>query len=175
IWLRKHFSGPVRIEYDYQSATEHGLSMIWWHAHGRKGEDLFSWERDGSYEPYVSGRLNGYHISYHRFGSGASNFRKAHGFHMVATAVDPIPASDLNTHHIVIYSRDGHNRFLVDGKLVHDFHDEGKPCLEGDAWVHEFPCQGTGLALTEGKIGIRHTQRQVAYYDNFKVYRLVKP
>ena len=175
IWWKKHFSGPIQIEYDYQSATTHGLSMIWWHAHGRDGEDLLSFERSGRYEDYVKGRMNGYHTSYHRFGSGACNMRKSYGFHLLATADDPIPAEDLNPHHIVIYNQGNRIRFEVDGRLVHDFLDLGEPCLEGDSWNHKAPCLGTGPALTEGKIGIRHTQRQVALYDNFRVYRLVEP
>jgi len=175
IWWKKEFSGPILIEYDYQSATQHGLSMFWWHAAGREGEDLLSFERSGRYEDYVKGRMNGYHVSYHRFGSGQCNLRKSYGFHLLASAEDPIPAEDLELHQIAIYNQGGRIRFEVDGRLVHDFTDRGEPCIEGDSWSHDYPCQGTGAALSGGKIGIRHTQRQVAFYDNFKVYRLVEP
>ena len=175
IWWKKSFSGPIRIEYDYQSATEHGLSMVWWHAAGRNGEDLLSFERSGRYEDYVKGRMNGYHISYHRFGSGACNLRKSYGFHMLATAEDPIVAEDLDLHRISIYNQGNRIRFEVDGRLIHDFFDRGEPCIEGESWNHDAPCPGTGPALAEGKIGIRHTQRQAAFYDNFRVYRLVEP
>jgi uncharacterized protein DUF1961 len=175
IWWKRHFQGPILIEYDYQSATEHGLTMVWWHAHGRDGEDLLSFQRSGRYEEYVKGRMNGYHCSYHRFGSGACNLRKSYGFHMLATAEDPIPAADLDNHHIRIYNQGQRIRFEVDGRLVHDFSDLSEPCIAGEVWNHTAPCRGTGPALSEGKIGIRHTQRQVAFYDNFKVYRLVEP
>ncbi|HUU29598.1 MAG TPA: DUF1961 family protein [archaeon] len=175
IWWRKHFRGPIQIEYDYQSATPYGLSMVWWHAHGRGGEDLFSYERSGVYDEYVKGRMNGYHISYHRFNSGVSNLRKSYGFHLLASNSDPIPIADLEPHHIVIYNQDNRIRFEVDGKLVHDFIDKGEGCIGGKEWLHEFPCQGTGPNFTQGKLGLRHTQKQVAYYDNFRVYRLVKP
>ena len=175
IWWRENFTGPLLIEYDYQSATPHGLSMIWFLARGREGEDLLSFTRSGVYDEYVKGRMNGYHISYHRFDSGVSNLRKSYGFHLLASNDDPIPVNDLELHHIVIYCRQGHIRFLVDGKLVHDYIDRGQPCLEGKTWHHDYPCKGTGAFFTEGKIGIRHTQKQVAYYDNFRVYRLVKP
>ena len=175
IWWRKHFTGPLLIEYDYQSATPYGLSMIWWCAHGREGEGLLSFTRSGVYDEYVKGRMNGYHISYHRFDSGVSNLRKSYGFHKLSSNDDPIPIDELDLHHITIYCRQGHIRFIVDGKLVHDFIDRGQPCLEGKAWLHDYPCKGTGAVLTEGRIGIRHTQKQVAYYDNFRIYRLVKP
>lgn len=175
IWWRKNFTGPLLIEYDYQSATPYGLSMIWWNARGTEGEDLLSFTRSGVYDEYVKGRMNGYHISYHRFDSGVSNLRKSYGFHMLASNDDPVPIDDLELHRIAIYCRKGHIRFSVDGKPVHDFIDSGEPCLEGQAWLHDYPCKGTGPVLTEGKIGIRHTQKQVAYYDNFRVYRLVKP
>jgi hypothetical protein len=175
IWWRIDFSGPLLIEYDYQSATPYGLSMFWFLARGKQGEDLLSFTRSGVYDEYVKGRMNGYHISYHRFDSGVSNLRKSYGFHMLSSHDDPIPINDLDLHHITIYCCQGHIRFLVDGKLVHDFIDRGQPCLEGETWHHDYPCKGTGAVLTEGKIGIRHTQKQVAYYDNFRVYRLVKP
>ncbi|MFC2076740.1 DUF1961 family protein [candidate division KSB1 bacterium] len=175
IWWRPHFADPIQIEFDYQSATDYGLTMFWWHSHRRDGRDLLSYKRSGIYDEYVLGEMNGYHISFHRFKSGVSNFRKSFGFHMVATQPDPIPLKDLDNHHITIYNRGNHVRFLVDGKLVHDFHDEGKPCLIETEWLHEGPCKGTGKAFSEGKIGIRHTQRQTAFYDNLKVYRLVKP
>jgi len=175
VWWKKEFAGPLLIEYDYQSATPYGLSMIWFLARGKQGEDLLSFTRSGVYDEYVKGRINGYHISYHRFDSGVSNLRKSYGFHMLATNDDPVPIDNLESHHIAIYCRQGRIRFMVDGKPVHDFIDRGQPCLEGKAWLHDYPCKGTGAVFTEGKIGIRHTQKQVAYYDNFRVYRLVKP
>ncbi|MEA1996611.1 MAG: DUF1961 family protein, partial [Gemmatimonadota bacterium] len=175
IWLKKDFTGPVLIEYDYQSATIHGLSMVWWNTQGRGGEDLFSFERSGAYIEYVKGKMNGYHISYHRFSTGLSNLRKSYGFHLLSSETDPVQAEDLKVHHIVIYCQGGHIRFEVDGRVVHDYIDKGQPCIGNSDWVHETPCQGTGPALTKGKLGLRHTQKQVAYYDNFKVYRLVEP
>ncbi len=175
IWWRQRFSGPVLIEFDYQSVTEHGLSMFWFNAHGRGGADLLSIERDGRYEDYVKGPINGYHFSFHRFGSGVSNLRKSHGFHKIASSPDPVPATDLEKHKVQVYCNQGHIRVLFDGRVVHDMVDEGKPCTEGGEWVHEVPCQGTGEPYLGGYVGIRHTQNQAAFYDNFRVYRLLKP
>lgn len=175
IWWRQRFSGPVMIEFDYQSATEHGLTMFWFNSHGRGGADLLSIERDGRYDDYVKGPINGYHVSFHRFGSGVSNFRKSYGFHVVSSSPDPIEPADLEKHRIQVYCRDGHIRVLVDDKVVHDVIDDGILCTEGEAWLHSYPCQGTGEIFRGGYMGIRHTQKQAAYYDNFRVYRLVEP
>jgi len=175
VWWKKHFEGNILIEYEYQSLSENGLSMVFFMSDGRDGKDLFSYKRSGVYDEYIAGKMNGYHISYHRFGSGVSNFRKSFGFHVVASATEPIPAKDLKPHKITIHCQGRRVRFLVDGKVVHDFVDEGKPCLSKTRWKHQVPCRGTGPHFTAGKIGLRHTQKQRAYYDNFKVWRLVKP
>ncbi len=175
IWWRQRFSGPVLIEFDYQSATDYGLSMFWFNAHGRGGADLLSIGRNGRYDDYVKGPINGYHVSFHRFSSGVSNLRKSYGFHMLSSSPDPVRAADLDRHKVRVYCRDGHIRVLVDGQVVHDVVDDGKLCIEGDSWLHDYPCQGTGEIFRGGYVGIRHTQQQVAFYDNFKVYRLVEP
>ncbi len=173
IWWKKEFAAPFLLEFEYQSVKEHGLSMIFWNASGIDGRDVFSWRRTGRYQEYVNANLAAYHVSFHRFGSGVSNLRKAPGFHLVASAADPVSTDDLRPHKISIASYVGHQFVLVDGRLVHDFLDEGKPCLNANDWNHRLPCDGTGAFHTHGAIGIRHTQRQQAYYDNFKVYRLV--
>lgn len=175
IWWKKKFSGPVLIEYEYQSATPHGLSMIWWNADGNNHTDLLQYKRSGAYEEYVAGNMDGYHCSYHRFDSGISSLRKSHGFHRLSTVVDPIPVTDTNRHMIQIYSQENEIRFLVDGILIHSFTDTGQPCIAVDEWLHEGRCNGTGDPLTQGYVGVRHTQQQTAFYDNFKVYRLIKP
>jgi len=175
IWWRRRFTGPVLIEFDYQSATAHGLTMFWFNSHGRGGADLLSIERDGRYDDYVKGSINGYHVSFHRFDSGVSNFRKSYGFHVLSSSPDPVPIDDLGKHRVQIWADGGRIRMLVDGEPVHDFVDDGKLCIEGDAWLHDYPCQGTGEVFVGGYMGVRHTQKQVAYYDNFRVYRLEKP
>jgi hypothetical protein len=175
IWWRNRFSGPVRIEFDYQSATPYGLTMFWFNSHGRGGADLLSIERNGRYDNYVKGPMNGYHVSFHRFDSGVSNLRKSYGFHVLSSKPDPVPMENLQPHHVEIYCAGGRIRMMVDGKLVHDVVDDGKLCTEGEAWLHDYPCGGTGEVFVGGYVGIRHTQKQVAYYDNFKVYRLVEP
>ena len=175
IWWKKRFEGPILIEYEYRSATQHGLSMVWWFAHSRNDTALLEQQRTGDYKEYIVGNMNGYHISYHRNDSRKTNFRKSYGFHLLSSVVDPVPLKDTSRHTIQIYSQENRFRFLVDGELVHTFTDTGQPCMMGDQWVHEGPCKGTGKPFTNGYIGFRHINEQVAYYDNLKVYRLLKP
>lgn len=175
IWWRQRFSGPIMIEFDYQSATEHGLSMFWFNSHGRGGADLLSIERDGRYDDYVKGPINGYHVSFHRFGSGVSNLRKSYGFHVISSSPDPVKPDDLDKHRIQVCCGDGRIWVIMDDAVVHDVIDDGILCTEGEAWLHSYPCQGTGEIFRGGYMGIRHTQKQVAYYDNFRVYQLVNP
>ncbi|MBW7996658.1 MAG: DUF1961 family protein [Candidatus Glassbacteria bacterium] len=175
IWWKHRFSGPILIEFDYQSATEHGLTMFWFNSHGRGGADLLSIPRNGRYDDYVKGPMNGYHVSFHRFGSGVCNLRKSYGFHMLASSPDPIAPADLDPHHLEVYAAGGRIRVSVDGELVHEVTDSGDNCIEGDSWLHDYPCSGTGEIWRGGYLGVRHTQSQAAYYDNFRVYRLEQP
>ncbi len=172
IWWRVDLHEPYVLEFDYKSLSTHGLTMIFWNATEKDGSDVFHGKRTGKYEEYING-LNAYHVSFHRFGSGASNIRKAPGFHLVATAPDPIAPSDTLWHKVMIASAGNRQRVFIDDKLVHDFTDERLPCLNDKKWQHPLPCSGTGPVPSHGAVGIRHTQRQRALYDNFRVYRLV--
>jgi hypothetical protein len=172
MWWRVNIHTPFVLEFDYKSLSENGLSMIFWNATELDGDDVFSQKRTGRYEEYING-MHAYHVSFHRFGSGKSNIRKAPGFHLVSSTPDPIAPDDTLWHKIVIASADNWQRMFVDGELLHDFKDEGLPCLNDKSWQHKLPCEGTGLVPAHGAISIRHTQRQKALYDNFSVYRLV--
>ena len=147
--------------------------MVFWNATGLEGSDVFSWERTGRYEEYITG-MQAYHLSFHRFGSGKSNIRKAPGFHLVSSVPDPIEPTDTLWHRIMIASAGNRQRIYVDGRLIHDFIDEWKPCLNDQSWQHPLPCKETGHIPIRGTIGIRHTQKQKALYDNFKIYKLIK-
>ncbi len=173
IWWRVDINEPFVIEFDYKSLTKNGLSMVFWNATERDGSDVFSQKRTGRYEEYING-LRAYHVSFHRFGSGVSNIRKAPGFHLVSSEQDPIASMDTLWHHIVIASAGIRQRVYVDGYLIHDFRDESLPCLNDKGWQHTLPCESTGPIPTHGAFGIRHTQKQKALYDNFKVYKLIE-
>ena len=164
IWWKKSFEGPLRIEFDYQSITPYGLTMFWFNSHGKNGQDLLKQKRSGDYLEYVTGEMDGYHVSFHRFGSGMSNLRKSYGFHLLSSVPDPIAASMLGNRIVV----------EIDGKVIHDFTDQGQPCAGPGEWVHKLPCKGTGGIFTRGYLGIRHTDRQAAFYDNFQVWQMVR-
>ncbi len=172
IWWKVNVQSPYILEFDYRSITNHGLSMIFWNAEALNGDDILSWKRTGKYTEYVSDRLRAYNVSFHRFGSNLSNIRKAPGFHLVSSVTDPIEMNDTTTHRIIIASTGNRQQVFVDGKLVHDITDTGQPCVSTTSWQHSLPCVGTGEIPSKGAVGIRHTQKQVAVYDNFKIYRL---
>ncbi len=174
IWWKEEFSTPFVLEFEFQSLSNEGLAMVFWNANGINGNDIFSWERTGKYEEYVNSNLRAYHLSFHRFGSGISNIRKAPGFHLVSSAKDPIGVNDRKKHLIQIVSAEERQKIYFDHKLVHDFIDKSEPCINKQDWQHVLPCKGTGEIPTHGAIGVRHTQNQKAYYDNFKVYNLNK-
>ncbi len=173
IWWEVKVQSPYILEFDYKSVTEYGLSMLFWNAETVDGGDLFKQKRTGNYREYINGNLRAYHFSFHRFGSGKSNIRKAPGFHLVSSAPDPVSAGDTTTHRISIVSVKNRQLIFFDGKLVHNFIDNGAPCLSTESWEHQLPCKGSGKFLSGGAVGIRHTQKQIAIYDNFKIYRLV--
>jgi len=174
IWWIQDFSGPYMIEFDYQSASDHGLTMVFWNAFGVDGKDVFSWTRTGKYQEYVASNLTAYHCTFHRFATGVSNFRKAPGFHLVLSEQDPVEPADRATHKIVIVSAGNRQKLFFDGMLVHDLTDIGAPCISTTSWQHALPCKGTGPVPKHGAFGIRLTQKQQARFDNIKVYKLIK-
>ena len=172
IWWKHNFKNPYVIEFDYQSLSDEGLTMVFWNAFGIDGKDIFSWKRTGVYEEYVNSNLTAYHCSFHRFNTGLSNIRKAPGFHLVSSVKDPIDTEDRKRHRIIIASAASWQRIFVDGHLVHDFFDEGKSCISEKEWQHPLPCKGTGSIPMHGAFGIRLTQKQKIRIDNIEVYQL---
>ncbi len=172
IWWKKDFFSPYIIEFTYQSLTDHGLTMVFWNAYGMDGKDIFSWSRSGKYTEYINSNLNAYHVSFHRFKTGVSNIRKAPGFNLVSSVKDPVTSQDRRIHKVIIATAGNWQRIFFDGKLVHDFIDEQKACLNDNNWQHPLPCKGTEKIPLHGAFGIRLTQKQKAYFDDIKVYRL---
>ncbi len=174
LWWRKTFREPYLIEFDYQSLSRNGLTMVFWNAHGIDGRDIFSWKRSGRYTEYISGNLRAYHLSFHRFGSERSNIRKAPGFHLLSSVADPIAPDDRRVHRFAIAVTGNRQRVFVNGALIHDVIDDGSPCLNRHPWQHPLPCPGTGPVPTYGAFGIRVTQKQRALFDNLRILELLK-
>ena len=173
IWWKIDARSPYILEFDYKSLTNFGLSMIFWDAQTLDGKSLFAEKRTGKYEEYINGNLKAYHLSFHRFGSGKSNIRKAPGFHLISSTADPIEMNDTTWHRISIVSLKNRQLVFSDGVLIHQVQDNGQPCLSETSWQHRLPCKGTGKPCLGGAVGIRHTQKQIADYDNFIIYRLL--
>ncbi len=173
IWWKIDVQSPYILEFDYKSLTNFGLSMIFWNAQTLDGKSLFDEKRTGKYEEYINGNLKAYHISFHRFGSGESNIRKAPGFHLISSTTDPIKMNDTTWHRISIVSLQKRQLVFFDGVLIHQVQDNGQPCLSETSWQHRMPCKGTGEPCLGGAVGIRHTQKQIADYDNFTIHRLL--
>ena len=99
LWCPADFGPDVAVEWDFWPIREPGLCILFFHARGRHGEDLFDLAlRTGPYEQYHHGDLNAYHVSYYRRMWPSErrlhtcNLRKSYGFHLVAQGPDPLPA-----------------------------------------------------------------------------------
>jgi hypothetical protein len=99
LWCPRDFSANITVEWDFWPIHEPGLCILFFHARGRRGEDLFDLTpRTGRYEQYHHGDLDAYHVSYFRRmwpserRLNTCNLRKSYGFHLVAHGPDPLPA-----------------------------------------------------------------------------------
>ena len=155
-WCPEVFEDPIEVTWRFRPLTDHGLCIIFFMAEGRQGEDIFTWERDGAFQHYIKGKMNAYHISYHRDFTDMCNIRKNYGFHLVAEALDPCRTKD-REYEISVRKLGGHVQFIVDGRLVHNWLDDGT---------------AGGPPHNRGKIGLRHTRKMQALYDDLRVYRL---
>lgn len=99
LWCPADFGPDIVVRWDFWPVREPGLAILFFHARGRAGEDLFDLApRTGPYEQYHHGDLNAYHVSYFRRmwpeerRLHTCNLRKSYGFQLVAQGPDPLPA-----------------------------------------------------------------------------------
>jgi uncharacterized protein DUF1961 len=99
LWCPDDFGPDITAEWDFWPIREPGLAILFFHARGRAGEDLFDLApRTGPYDQYHHGDLDAYHVSYYRRMWPSErrlhtcNLRKSYGFHLVAQGPDPLPA-----------------------------------------------------------------------------------
>jgi hypothetical protein len=65
LWCPEEFGPAVTVEWDFWPVREPGLAILFFHARGRRGEDIFDLApRTGPYEQYHHGDLDAYHVSY---------------------------------------------------------------------------------------------------------------
>jgi hypothetical protein len=163
LWCPEEFPADVRIEWDFWPVREPGLAIMFFHARGRGGEDLFDPElaaRTGPYEQYHHGDIDAYHVSYFRRMWPAEralhtcNLRKSHGFHLVAQGADPLPG---------VLDADGPYAMcldVADGEIAFSIND-----------VTSFRWQDDGPVLPGGKIGFRQVAPLIGEYANLRVSR----
>lgn len=167
-WCPEVFKDNIRISWDFHPLTEPGLAIMFFHASGSDGRDLFDPSlapRTGPYDQYHSSDIRTYHVSYfrrmwpteRRFHT--CNLRKSPGFHLVSQGADPLPAAvDADPpYRISVEVDDGHVTFAMDGLVLFDWQDDdatGGPRLAG------------------GRIGLRQMAPLVAEYANLRVDHL---
>ncbi|WP_329000688.1 YesU family protein [Kribbella sp. NBC_00709] len=158
LWCPDDFPPDITVEWDFWPIREPGLCILFFHAKGRHGEDLFDLlPRTGPYEQYHHGDLDTYHVSYFRRRWPAErafhtcNLRKSYGFHLVAQGADPIPG---------VPDAEGPYRLKLsvhEGVITFAIND-----LVSFTWCDERPLRG-------GKIGFRQMAPLIGDYANLRV------
>jgi hypothetical protein len=158
LWCPEEFPPDITVEWDFWPIREPGLCILFFHAKGRHGEDLFDLQpRTGPYDQYHHGDLDTYHVSYFRRRWPAErafhtcNLRKSYGFHLVAQGADPIPG---------VPDADGpyHLKLAVHkGVITFAIND-----VVSFTWRDEHPLQG-------GKIGFRQMAPMIGEYANLRI------
>jgi hypothetical protein len=170
LWCPETFPADVRISWDFWPLREPGLAMLFFAARGRNGEDLFDPAlagRNGVYDQYHHGDIDGYHVSYFRRrgflaeeqGMHLTNLRKSHGFHLVAQGADPIPS--------VVHAVPPYRIQLTACRGEIEFAIAGIPTFR---WTDRGDVGGPPLA--GGKIGLRQMAPLIAEYANLRVDRV---
>ena len=164
-WCPQEFPPNVWIEWDFWPEAERGLCIAFFSARGRGGEDLFDPSlppRTGTYREYHSGALNALHVSYYRrreprAALNVCNLRKSHGFHLVASAADPIPAAHRSRgpHRLRLVKAGPHAALWIGGLPVLYFQDDGLTY---------------GPQLVGGKFGLRQMAPMIGRYANLGVW-----
>jgi hypothetical protein len=169
-WCPDVFPGDIEISWEFRPIREPGLAMLWFAASGQDGRDLFDSSlapRTGEYQQYHSGDINGYHLSYFRRRLERErqfhtcNLRKSHGFHLVASAPDPIPgvADIVSPYRMMLRKIDGRITFFINEMEILVWEDDGR--------TH-------GPLFSTGRIGFRQMAPLVADYANLTVSAMVE-
>ncbi|QSB15822.1 DUF1961 family protein [Natronosporangium hydrolyticum] len=165
LWCPEELPADVSISWDFWPLREPGLCILFFHARGRGGEDLFDpglAARSGPYDQYHHGDIDAYHVSYFRRRWEAErrfhtcNLRKSYGFHLVAQGADPLPGvlDAAGPYRIRVDVRDGEVGFQVDDVVSFRWRDDGTL---------------GGPPLTGGKIGFRQMTPMIGEYANLRV------
>jgi hypothetical protein len=160
LWCPEDFPENIVVEWDFWPIREPGLCILFFHAHGRAGEDLFDLTpRTGPYEQYHHGDLDTYHVSYFRRRWPAErafhtcNLRKSYGFHLVAQGPDPLPSvlDAQGPYKLKLTVDQGHIGFAINDVTSFE-------------WSDDQPLAG-------GKLGFRQMAPLIGEYANLRVSR----
>jgi Domain of unknown function (DUF1961) len=165
LWCPEEFPADVSISWDFWPVREPGLCIMFFHARGHGDRDLFDpglAPRTGPYEQYHHGDLDAYHVSYFRRRWESErrfhtcNMRRSHGFHLVASGADPLPAvlDAQGPYQIRLDVRAGEVAFHIDDVLCLRWRDDGSV---------------GGPPLRGGKIGFRQMSPMIGEYANLRV------
>ncbi|MCP5111887.1 MAG: DUF1961 family protein, partial [bacterium] len=163
-WLTEEAPADFLLEFTIRPQNrQDGLNIVFFSTRGINGESIFDpalAPRDGTFQQYHSGDLNGYHISYWAGERGTANVRKNRGFQLVAEGKDLVAGAPADAFQTVrIYKRGGTIRLTVDGELAAAYDDNGK--ISGPAHTHT------------GWIGLRQMGRTIrCEYGRLAVYPL---
>jgi hypothetical protein len=167
-WCPEDFPRDVEIVWEFSPLKEPGLSMLFFAARGRHGEDLFDRRlkpRTGPYAQYHHGDIDALHVSYFRRSLPEErafhtcNLRKSYGFHLVAQGADPIPSvgDAQGPYRLRLSAFNGLVEFSINDLSIFRWKDDG---------------QTYGPALRGGKIGFRQMAPLIADYTNLTVHAL---
>jgi hypothetical protein len=143
-WLRQEVPANFLFEVALRPQNKRdGLNIVFFSTRGTRGEDIFSpalARRDGTFNQYHSGDLNGYHVSYWAPPRATTHIRKNRGFHLVAASnVDVIAESPPEAFDVLrIYKRENVLRVMVNDRVVVAWDDDGKtfgPVIHQPGWI----------------------------------------
>lgn len=167
-WCPEDFPADIAVFWEFWPLQEPGLSMFFFAATGRNGEDLFDLAlaaRNGHYPEYHHGDINAFHVAYFRRNPGLErafhtvHLRKSYGGDLMATGADPIPDTDDadSPYRLVLIKCGPDISFSINGLQVISRRDSGK---------------FNGPLLGGGKIGFRQMAPLVAEYANLTVHEV---
>lgn len=162
LWCPQELPADVSISWDFWPVREPGLCILFFHARGRDGRDMFETSRDGSYEQYHHGNLDAYHVSFFRRRWESErrlhtcNLRKSYGFHLVAQGADPLPGvlDAQGPYRMTVDVRGDEITFGIDGTVSFRWKDNGSV---------------GGPALRGGRIGFRQMAPMIGEYANLQI------
>jgi len=164
VWNATLFPADLLIEFDMSpSGSTNGLTILFFCAAGKNGEDLFDESlppRNADYKNYHSGAIANYSDAYWSRNTqeeaATNRLRKNPGFALVAEGDSlTLGATDV-THHVRVLKSGGHIEIEINGRVVLNWDDPNKP-------------------LGAGRIGFRSMSGvSMIAYDNFKVWKVSK-